>query len=90
LGAFSGTLPQQETERRWSVTNREWPMMHAILSGVNRDQMMAKHKANHIQIAYANSSAEADRCALAKAALARELGIAVNLCGITEANLLGA
>ena len=38
-------------------------MMHAILSGVNRDQMMAKHKANHIQIAYANSSAEASICA---------------------------
>lgn len=83
-------LPKEETERRWSMTNREWPMMHAVLTGVTRDQMMAKHKANHIQVAYANSAAEADLAALTKAALAKELGIAVNLCGITEADLLPA
>ncbi len=81
-------LPKAETERRWSMTNREWPMMHAVITGVTRDQMMAKHKANHIQVAYANSSAEANLAALTKAALARELGIEVNLCGVTEAQLI--
>ena len=33
----------------------QWPIMHAVLHGVSRDQMMARHKANHIQVAYANS-----------------------------------
>ena len=30
--------------------------MHAVTYGVSRDQMMARHKANHIQVAYANSA----------------------------------
>ena len=74
-------LPQAETERRWAATTAQWPMMHAVLHGVSRDQMMARHKANHIQVVYANSAAEADRALWAKAALANELGIAVSLCG---------
>lgn len=76
------SLPKEETERRWKSTNEQWPMMHAVLTGVSRDQMMARHKANHIQVAYANSAAEADRAALAKAALAAELGLEVNFCGV--------
>ena len=55
--------------------------MHAVTYGVSRDQMMARHKANHIQVAYAGDAAAADRCALAKAALARKLGIEVAFCG---------
>ncbi len=55
--------------------------MHAVTYGVTRDQMMARHKANHIQVAYANSADEADRAMLAKAAMADELGIEVCLCG---------
>jgi hypothetical protein len=43
--------------------------------------MMARHKANHIQVAYANSAKEADLAMYAKAALAAELGLEVNLCG---------
>ena len=35
--------------------------MHAVTYGVSRDQMMARHKANHIQVAYANSADEADQ-----------------------------
>ncbi|MGK6311443.1 fucose isomerase [Neorhizobium sp. DT-125] len=81
------SLPKEETERRWKSTNEQWPMMHGVLTGVTRDQMMARHKANHIQVAYANSAAEADRAALAKAALAAELGIEVSLCGITQNRL---
>jgi hypothetical protein len=48
---------------------------------VTRDQMMARHKANHIQVAYANSPAEADLALATKAALAAELGLEVSLCG---------
>jgi hypothetical protein len=43
--------------------------------------MMARHKANHVQVAYARSAREADVALYAKAALASELGIQVGLCG---------
>ena len=75
------TLPKEETERRWKETTPQWPIMHAVTYGVSRDQMMARHKANHIQVAYANSAAEADLALYTKAALARELGLDVSLCG---------
>ncbi len=78
-------LPQEETERRWQETTPEWPIMHAVTYGVTRDQMMARHKANHIQVAYANSAKDADLALYTKAALAAELGIEVCLCG-TKAN----
>ena len=75
------TLPQAETERRWKETTVQWPIMHAVTYGVSRDQMMARHKANHIQVAYANSAKEADLALYAKAALAAELGLEVSVCG---------
>ena len=74
-------LPREETERRWRDTTPQWPIMHGVLHGVTRDQMMARHKANHIQVAYANSPAEADLALAAKASLASELGLDVSLCG---------
>ncbi len=74
-------LPPEETERRWQATTPEWPIMHAVTYGVSRDQMMARHKSNHLQVAYAHSAADADRALLAKAALADALGIEVSLCG---------
>ncbi len=74
-------LPQEETERRWQLTTSQWPIMHAVTYGISRDQMMARHKANHIQVAYANSAREADHALLAKAAMADALGIEVALCG---------
>ena len=43
--------------------------------------MMARHKANHIQVVYANSAEEADRALLAKAAMADAMGIEIYLCG---------
>ena len=55
--------------------------MHAVTYGVSRDQMMARHKSNHIQVAYANSEAEADQAMLAKAAMAAALDIEVSICG---------
>ena len=74
-------LPSEETERRWQATTPQWPIMHAITYGVTRDQLMAKHKANHIQVAYASSAGEADECLYAKASFAHALGISVNVCG---------
>jgi hypothetical protein len=75
------SLPRAETERRWQETTVQWPIMHAVTYGVTRDQMMARHKANHIHVAYANSAREADLAMYAKAALAAELGLEVCLCG---------
>ena len=74
-------LPREETERRWQLTTPQWPIMHAVTYGVSRDQFMARHKANHIQVAYANSAKEADAALLAKAAMADAMGIDVFLCG---------
>jgi hypothetical protein len=79
------SLPAAETERRWKETTEQWPIMHAVTYGVTRDQLMARHKANHIQVAYAKSAAAADLALYTKAALAAELGIEVSLCG-TKAN----
>ena len=75
------SLPDEETERRLKSTTPQWPIMHAVTYGVSRDQMMARHKANHIQVAYANSAEEADLAMYTKAALAAELGIEIALCG---------
>ncbi|MFO0426023.1 MAG: L-fucose/L-arabinose isomerase family protein [Planctomyces sp.] len=74
-------LPEDETRRRLESTTPQWPIMHAVTYGVTRDQLMAKHQANHIQVAYANDAKAADECALTKASVARALGIRVNLCG---------
>ena len=75
------TLPEEETRRRLESTTKQWPIMHAVTYGISRDQMMARHKANHIQVAYAKDAAGADKAALTKAAVARALGIEVNFCG---------
>jgi hypothetical protein len=77
-------LPVAETRRRLDATTPQWPIMHAVTYGVSRDQLMAKHQANHIQVAYANSAREADACLWAKASFANALGIAVNVCGTKE------
>lgn len=74
-------LPRKETERRWRETTPQWPIMHAVLKGVSRDQMMARHKSNHIQVAYAPTEAEAHRACRIKAAMLSELGLEVHLCG---------
>jgi hypothetical protein len=74
-------LPAAETQRRWDATTPQWPIMHAVTYGVSRDQMMARHKANHIQVAYAKSALEADKAMRAKAAMAAALGLRVAICG---------
>jgi hypothetical protein len=79
--ATAVALPDAETERRWAATTPQWPIMHAVLHGVSRDQMMAKHKANHVQVVYAPDAATADHALAAKAAAFAELGVTVHLCG---------
>ena len=79
-------LPKEETERRWRITTPQWPIMHAVLYGISRDQMMGRHKANHIQVAYAPDAAGARQALAAKAAFFREAGLDVAICG-TETGL---
>jgi hypothetical protein len=74
-------LPLAETQRRWDSTTPQWPIMHAVTYGVSRDQMMAKHKANHIQVVYGNDEESADQAMFAKAAMAEAMGMSVNICG---------
>jgi hypothetical protein len=74
-------LPQAETEERWRLTTPEWPMMHLVMKGVTRDQFMARHKANHIQVVYAPDKAGARKALFAKAAAINALGLNVSLCG---------
>lgn len=75
------SLPDTEIRERWVSTTEQWPMMSAVLHGVSRDQMMARHKANHIQVVYAPDAGAADRALAAKAAMFAEMGINVHLCG---------
>jgi hypothetical protein len=74
-------LPEKETQRRLDATTPQWPIMHGVTYGVSRDQMMARHKSNHIQVAYAKTAMAADEAALVKAAMAEKLGMVVNICG---------
>src|SRR5207302_8782158 len=74
-------LPREEVERRWASTTPQWPIMNAVLHRVSRDQLMARHKSNHIQVAYGRDAGSADEAMLAKAVAFRELGIEVYLCG---------
>jgi hypothetical protein len=49
---------------------------------------MARHKANHAQLVYADDADAADRALTAKAALFERLGVRVHLCG--ETRIVGA
>ena len=75
------SLPEDEIERRWTSTDPTWPMMNAVLYGVTRDQMMARHRANHIQVAYAPTPELANEAFAAKVAMMQDLGIQVHICG---------
>jgi hypothetical protein len=75
-------LPADETERRWKQTTTQWPIVNAVLHGVGQNQLMARHKANHVNVAYAPSANLADKALATKAAMFAELGVKVHLCGI--------
>ncbi|HVU10471.1 MAG TPA: hypothetical protein VHD90_04300 [Phototrophicaceae bacterium] len=75
------SLPREETERRWAMTDAQWPIMHGVLHGVSRDQLMARHKSNHLNVVYAPSAEDADRALAAKAAMFAAMGLEVHLAG---------
>ena len=77
-------LPKEESERRWKETTFQWPIMHAVTYGISREQMMARHKSNHIQCAYAKTTAAADTAMFTKASMAKALGLKVALCGTAK------
>jgi hypothetical protein len=81
------SLPAAETERRWKETTPQWPIVHAVFHGVSQNQFMARHRANHVNVAYAPSAAVADKALATKAAMLAELGIAVHVCGSTSIGL---
>ena len=76
-------LPAAETNRRWSLTTPQWPIVHTRLHGITRDNFMARHRANHLSIAYAPNLASADEALALKASIFNALGVKVHLCGIT-------
>ncbi len=80
------TLNQTESNRRWQLTTPQWPIMHAILDGVTRDQFMARHKANHIHVVYTTDLATTHKACRIKAAALAGLGIQVHFCGNVDLN----
>ncbi len=76
------SLPEEETKRRWKEVTPQWPIMHALLHGVTQNQFMARHPANHVNVAYAPTAADADRALAAKAIMFHEMGLRVYLCGV--------
>jgi hypothetical protein len=80
--ATSIVLPAEETERRWHQVTYEWPIMHVILHGVSQNQFMARHPANHVNVAYARTAADADRASAVKATMLQKLGLDVHICGV--------
>jgi hypothetical protein len=78
------SLPAEETERRWKETTPPWPIVHTVLHGVSQNQLMARHKANHVNVAYAPTAELADKALATKAATFAELGVNVHLCGVAQ------
>jgi hypothetical protein len=77
----SVALPDDEMAERWRLTTPQWPIMNLVLRDISRDQFMARHKANHIQVAYAPDRAGAKKALWAKAAALDAMGVNVSICG---------
>jgi hypothetical protein len=80
-------LPPEETQRRWQATTPQWPIMHAVTYGVSRDQMMARHKANHIQSPMPIQPTRRIRRCWPRPAMAEAMGMEVSLCGTAGSQL---
>lgn len=74
-------LSEQKVADRFASTDPTWPIMNAVLYGVSRDQMMARHRANHIQVAYAPDVDAATKALTAKIAMMQGIGVQVHLIG---------
>jgi hypothetical protein len=77
-------LPPEETARRWRETTPQWPLVSAVFDGITRDSFMARHRANHISIAYAPTREQSKQALAVKAAMLEALGINVHLCGSVD------
>jgi hypothetical protein len=75
-------LPPEETARRLQATTPVWPILHAVLENVTRDQMMARHRSNHITIAYGQDRPGTQQALAIKSAMLANLGIEVHWCGV--------
>ncbi len=82
--------PRRGESRRTAAEGNRAPLArdHAAMAhharrayGITRDQMMARHKSNHIQVVYAPDEKQAHRACRIKAAMLAELGLEVHLCG---------
>jgi hypothetical protein len=56
-------------------------MVSAVFDGITRDQFMARHRANHVNIAYANDDKSAMQALAVKSAMFHALGVQVHVCG---------
>ncbi|MBQ3388801.1 MAG: fucose isomerase [Thermoguttaceae bacterium] len=74
-------LPEAEVRRRLDECAPTWPIMNAVLYGISRNQFMGRHHANHIQVCYPGTAAQADRALAVKAAMAHALGFKVSILG---------
>jgi hypothetical protein len=61
-------------------------MVSAVFDGVSRDSFMARHRANHVSIAYAPDAKRAQQALAVKAAMFHALGVEVHLCGAVTFN----
>lgn len=77
-------LSDSENERRWRETTYEWPIVNTIFHGIGRDAFMARHRANHVTIAYGEDISSADNAFALKAAMFEALGVVVHICGTTR------
>jgi hypothetical protein len=64
-------------------------MVSAVFDGISRDSFMARHRANHVNIAYAEDRKQAAYALAVKAAMFHALGVQVHLCGASELNWMG-
>jgi hypothetical protein len=74
-------LPAEETARRWKNTTSQWPLVSTIFRGITRDAFMARHRANHVSIAYAPEAESATKALAVKSAMFHAMGVKVHLCG---------
>jgi hypothetical protein len=61
-------------------------MVSATFDGVTRNAFMARHRANHVNIAYAPDEQRAVQALAVKAAMFHALGVHVHLCGTVNFN----
>ena len=89
VGAFEGIRAYQRTDGRTQIFRLREHIERLLDSSAictmdvpfTRDQLMAKHQANHIQVAYAPSAELALRALVRKASMAQAMGMRVNICG---------